>query len=72
MRTTINFHDSTYRALRLRAAESDASIASLVEAAVVAQLLEDAEDIEDASKRTSDSVHSFDELVEQFKADGLL
>ena len=72
MRTTINFHDSTYRALKIRAAESNSSIGSLVEEAVINQLLEDAEDIEDAAKRASESVLSFDELVAQFKAEGLL
>lgn len=72
MRTTITMNDKLFRALKMRAAETDESISQFVENAVKYQVLEDFEDIEDAEKRTSESTHSFDDLVKQFKAEGLL
>jgi hypothetical protein len=72
MRTTITFNDKLFRALKMRAAESDESISQIVEEAVKYQVLEDLEDIEDAVKRENEPVYSFDDLVKQFKAEGLL
>lgn len=72
MRTTITINDKLFRALKIRAAESDESISQLVEDAVKYQVLEDFEDIEDAVKRSYEPVRSFDELVKQFKVEGLL
>ena len=72
MRTTITINDKLFRALKMRAAETDESISQLVENAVKYQVLEDFEDIEDAGKREHESAHSFDDLVKQFKAEGLL
>jgi hypothetical protein len=72
MRTTITLNDRLFRALKMRAAESDESISQLVEEAVTYQILEDLEDIEDAIKRESEPIYSFDDLVKQFKAEGLL
>ena len=72
MRTTITLNDKVFRALKLRAAESDETISQLVEDAVKYQLLEDLEDIEDAKKRKDEPVHSFDALVAEFQAEGLL
>lgn len=72
MRTTITIHDKLFRALKIRAAETDTSISQLVEDAVKYQLLEDAEDIEDANRREDEPAFSFDELVAEFQADGLL
>ena len=72
MRTTITINDKLFRALKVRAAESDESISQIVENAVKYQILEDLEDIEDATKRQQEPAYSFDELVRQFKAEGLL
>ncbi|HEU5187576.1 MAG TPA: ribbon-helix-helix protein, CopG family [Candidatus Saccharimonadales bacterium] len=72
MRTTITINDKLFRALKMRAAETDESISQLVEDAVKYQVLEDFEDIEDAEKRARESTHSFDNLVAQFKTEGLL
>lgn len=72
MRTTITINDKVFHALKLRAVESEDSISTLVENAVKYQLLEDLEDIEDAGKRQNEPVYSFDDLVEQFQAEGLL
>ena len=72
MRTTITINDKLFRALKMRAAETDESVSSFVENAVKCQVLEDLEDIADASKRKNEPEYSFNELVEQFKAEGLL
>jgi uncharacterized protein YjbK len=72
MRTTITINDKLFRALKMRAAETDETISQLVEDAVKYQVLEDFEDIEDAAKRQNEPAHSFDDLVKQFKAEGLL
>jgi hypothetical protein len=66
MRTTITLNDKVFRALKMRAAETDASISQLVEEAVKYQLLEDLEDIEDAQKRQNEPALSFDELLGEF------
>jgi hypothetical protein len=65
-------NDKLFYALKIRAAESNESISQLIENAVKYQVLEDLEDIEDALKRAKEPAHSFDELVNQFKAEGLL
>ncbi len=72
MRTTITINDTVFRALKMRAAETDTNVSKLVEDAVKYQILEDLEDIEDASARENESTHSFNDLVAQFKAEGLL
>jgi hypothetical protein len=72
MRTTITLNDKVFRALKLRAVETDGSISQLVEDAIKYQLLEDLEDIEDAHKRKAEPAYSFDELVKEFQAEGLL
>jgi hypothetical protein len=72
MRTTITLNDKIFRALKMRSAESDESISRLIEDAIKYQVLEDLEDIEDATKREHEPVYSFDKLVKQFKSEGLL
>lgn len=72
MRTTITINDHLFRALKLRAAQSDKSVSALVEDAVKYQILEDFEDIEDALTRANEEEYSFDDLVAQYKAEGLL
>jgi hypothetical protein len=72
MRTTITINDTIFRALKMRAIEADESVSKLVEDAVKYQILEDLEDIEDANAREKESTYSFDDLVAQFKAEGLI
>lgn len=72
MRTTITINDKLFRALKLRAAETDESVSKLIEDAIKYQMLEDYEDIEDAVERNGEPTHSFNDLVAQFKAEGLL
>jgi hypothetical protein len=72
MRTTITINDTVFRALKIRAFESDESVSKLVEDAVKYQILEDLEDIEDATAREKEPSYSFDDLVARFKAEGLI
>jgi plasmid stability protein len=72
MRTTVNINDKVYRSLKVRAAESDTSVSAIIEEAVMFQLLEDLEDIEDAKHRRYEKTESFDTLLKEFKAEGLL
>ncbi len=72
MRTTITINDKLLRTLKLRAADSDTSVSAIVEDAVKYQILEDFEDIEDAQKRANEQEYSFNDLVKQYRAEGLL
>jgi Arc/MetJ family transcription regulator len=72
MRTTITINDTVFRALKMRAAETDTNVSKLVEDAIKYQILEDLEDIEDANARSDEPSNSFDSLVAKFKAEGLL
>ncbi len=72
MRTTITINDKLFRALKIRAAETDETVSSIVEDAIKYQLLEDMEDIETAKKRQNEPTLSFDSLVAELKAEGLL
>ncbi|MBW3538027.1 hypothetical protein KY386_00870 [Candidatus Parcubacteria bacterium] len=72
MRTTVTINDKVYQALKLRAVQSNQTVSALVEDAIKYQLLEDMEDIEDAKRREQEPTESFDELVKQFRAEGLL
>jgi metal-responsive CopG/Arc/MetJ family transcriptional regulator len=72
MRTTMNINDKLLLALKRQALESGLSVSELVEDAVKYQVLEDAEDIEDARKRYGEPEYNFADLVREFKAEGLL
>lgn len=72
MRTTITINDKLYKRLKVYAAESDETVSSIIEDAVKFQMLEDLEDIAEVKKRAKDPTHDFDELVAEFKKEGLL
>ncbi|HSX02650.1 MAG TPA: hypothetical protein VLI05_05055 [Candidatus Saccharimonadia bacterium] len=72
MRTTITINDKLFHTLKLRAVEADESMSKFIEDAIKFQILEDFEDIEDAQARKAEPEYSFDDLVKQFKAEGLL
>lgn len=72
MRTTITINDKIYRSLKLQAAQSDESVSSIIEDALKFQMLEDLEDLEEARRRENEPTYSFDDLVAEFKREGLL
>lgn len=72
MRTTITLHDSLYRRLKIRAAQTGESLSRLVESAIKQQLFEDLEDIDAVKSREKEPSTDFDDFVNELKADGLL
>ena len=72
MRTTITLHDSLYRRLKIRAAETGESLSSLVEDAIKQTLIEDLEDIDAVKSRENEPATDFENFVSELKADGLL
>jgi hypothetical protein len=72
MRTTITLNDKIYRALKLRAAESNETISAIVEDAVKYQILEDLDDLQAVKERENEPAIAFDDFVKELKADGLL
>ena len=67
---TIN--DKLYLELKRRALESGTTVSAYVEDAIKYQILEDLEDLEAVKQRANEPTYSFDELVKEFKAEGLL
>ncbi len=72
MRTTITINDKLFKNLKVYAASTGATLSSVVEEAVKNQLLEEADDSQEAKKRSKEPLAPFDELVAEFKASGLL
>jgi predicted DNA-binding protein len=72
MRTTLTIDDRVYMRLKRRAFESGRTVSNYVEDAIIYQLLEDTEDLEDVQKRQHEPVYSFDTLVKELKTEGLL
>jgi hypothetical protein len=69
-RATVYFHPRVHRALRLKAAASDASISDLVNDAVEQALLEDAEDARALKQRAGEPDLRFSDVVKDFKRRG--
>lgn len=65
-------NDNLYRALKVRAAETNATVSSLVEEAIKYQIMEDLEDLEALKERENEPTLKFDDFVKELKADGLL
>ncbi len=71
-RTTIYFDESTHKALRLKAAETDQSISSLVTDAVRRTLSEDADDLAAFRERADEPSLAFEDFVRDLKRRGQL
>lgn len=67
---TIN--DKLYTQLKRQSFDSGVSVSRYVEDAIKYQLLEDFEDLEAVRERADEPTYSFDQLVKEFKAEGLL
>lgn len=72
MRTTMTINDKLYKQLKRRSFDSGVSVSRYVEDAIKYQLLEDLEDLDSVRERADEPTYSFDELVKEFKAEGLL
>lgn len=71
-RSTVYLEAPLHRALRLKSAETDASISELVNAAVRRSLAEDADDLAAFHERTGEPRLSFETVVRDLKKRGKL
>jgi hypothetical protein len=71
-RSTIYLEPNLYKALRLKAAELEASMSDIVNDALRVVFEEDAEDLMDIKKRQAEKSVSFDDFVTELKASGQL
>jgi hypothetical protein len=71
-RATIYLDAPLHRALRLKAAETDASVSELVNEAVRQSLAEDAEDLDAFRTRAKEPRLAFEDLVRDMKRRGKL
>jgi len=69
-RSTIYFDPSIHNILKVKALESSRSISDLVNEAILHEFSEDAEDLEAFVQRESEPSISFENLVQELKADG--
>lgn len=71
-RATIYLEEPLHKALRLKAAETDASISDLVNTAVRQSLAEDADDLDAFRARAKEPRLSFEDVVRDMKRRGKL
>jgi hypothetical protein len=71
-RATVYFETDVHRALRLKSAETDRSVSDLVNEAVRAQLVEDADDLEAFRRRKKEPAVTFEDFVRDMKRRGRL
>jgi len=69
-RATIYFDPDLHRALRMKAAATEASISDLVNQAVRLAMAEDADDLEAFHIRESEELVSFEDLLKDMKKSG--
>jgi hypothetical protein len=71
-RATVYFEPDLHRVLRLKAAETDRSMSDLVNAAVRANLADDAEDLAAFRTRAKEPTVSFEKVLRDLKRRGKL
>lgn len=71
-RATVYLDADVHKALRLRAAANDRSISDMVNDAVKAALVEDADDLESFERRKAEKSVSFESFVRDMKRRGRL
>ena len=69
-RSTVYFEENLHQALKIKAAISHQSVSEMVNEAVRHLLNEDQEDILSFNQRASESVVSYETLLDELKADG--
>lgn len=71
-RATVYFDASLHKALRLKAAQTERSVSSLVNAAVRRSLTEDAEDLAAFGARATEPNLNFEDVLKDLKRRGKL
>lgn len=69
-RSTLYFEESLHKALRIKAAATHRSVSELVNEAVRMTLAEDQEDLKSFAERANETTISYEELLEDLKANG--
>ena len=69
-RATVYFDSSIHRALRVKAAQTDQSVSDLVNAAVRASLVEDADDLAAFETRSKEPDLAFEDVLKDLKRRG--
>ena len=70
--STVYFDPELYKALRLKAASTHSSLSELVNAAVRQALQEDVEDLAAFEERAAEPTMTYEELLNDLKANGKL
>lgn len=71
-RSTVYLDSAIYTALRLKAAQTDATISGLINEAVRRLLEEDQEDLSAFADRVAEPTVSYEAFLDQLKADGTI
>ncbi len=69
-RTTVYLDPDLHRTLQLKAIESETSVSNIINEAIKALLLEDAEDLAAFDERAGDRLISYEDMVKKLKKDG--
>ncbi|MFH1856329.1 MAG: ribbon-helix-helix protein, CopG family [Candidatus Omnitrophota bacterium] len=69
-RTTVYLNSALYKALRVKAAETEHSMSDLVNEAVRISLAEDAIDIATIKEREKEPVFAFEKILKKLKKNG--
>jgi hypothetical protein len=71
-RATVYLHPKVYRAIKVKAAQSDRTISDVVNESLTLSLKEDEIDLEAYAKRAKEPRRSYEEVLKDLKKDGLL
>ena len=71
-RATVYFDEELHRALRIKAAEIQSTVSELVNAAVKASLMEDADDLASFDERGSEPDLPFEDVLKDLRSRGEL
>ena len=71
-RATVYFDEDLHKALKIRAAETSASVSDLVNDAVKGALAEDLNDLESFRERESEPTVDFESFLKEMKRNGKL
>ncbi len=71
-RATVYLEARIHQAVKMKAAQMDSTVSDLVNEALKLSLKEDVLDLQAIRERKSESIHSFESVVQNLKRDGLL
>jgi len=72
MRTTLTINDKLYKIVKRNALDEGISVSDYIQKELTYTVLEDAEDLDEITRRQNEPTITHKELMRQFKAEGLL